>query len=177
MVAILIPGLVLLFKNVNKHYLWVAKQLAARSESSPIALGRRAHTAIVPLSGLHPGVMKALRYAQSISDDVRACYVELDPAATERLQAQWQREVREIPFVVLKSPYRSVIRPVLQYVEDIRQTVHTDLITVVIPEFVTPKWYHSFMHNQTAFILRTALRFKRNTVITSVRYHLDLPEN
>lgn len=177
MVAILIPALVLLFKNVNKHYRWVASQLAARSESSPIALGRRTHTAIVPLSGLHPGVMKALRYAQSISDDVRACYVELDPEATERLQAQWQKEAREIPFVVLKSPYRSVIRPVLQYIEDIRQTVHTDLITVVIPEFVTPRWYHSFMHNQTAFMLRAALRFKRNTVITSVRYHLDLPEH
>ena len=88
------------------------------------------------------------------------------------MRREWCKWVPEIPFVVLKSPYRSVIAPIIQYVDDVARTTHDELITVIIPEFVTAKWYHQFLHNQTAIFLRAALRFRRGNVVTSVRHHL-----
>lgn len=174
MVVVFIPLLVLVFKRINHHYLQVGKQLAAPARArggdlfSPVK-----HTAIVPVSGLHPGVIEALRYATTIAKDVRACYIELDSEATLRLQASWEKVVPGIPLTVIKSPYRSVIAPIIKYVEDVAQSTHGDSITVIVPEFVTAKWYHQFLHNQTALLLRAALRSKESTVVTSVRYHLD----
>lgn len=172
MVVILIPVLVLFFRQIHCHYLWIAERLAF-AEKRITHVTRVKHTVIVPVSGLHVGVLDALRYAKTISDDVRACYVELDAASTDRLKEQWNRSSGEIPFVVLKSPYRSVIQPVLEYIDDVRRFTSGEFITVVIPEFITPKWYHNFLHNQTALFLRASLRFKKNTIVTSVRYHLS----
>ena len=173
MVIVLIPLLVILFKQIHRHYLAVAKQLshAALTDRKPIAPLR--HTAVVPISGIHPGVIDALRYAVSISSDVRACYVELDPEATDRLREQWKKWAPEIPLVVLKSPYRSVIGPIIEYIDDVENLRSDDTVTVIIPEFITSRWYHQFLHNQTALILRAALRLKRGKVVTSVRYHLS----
>ncbi len=173
MVIVLIPILVLFFKQINHHYLWIAKRLSFATQPLSLNAKRVKHTAIVPISGIHPGVLDALRYAQSISEDVRACYVELSAEATERMKEQWDKSARDIPLVILKSPFRSVIQPLLEYIDDVRQTTHGDFITVVIPEFITPKWYHNFLHNQTALFLRASLRFKKETIVTSVRYHLS----
>jgi hypothetical protein len=172
MVILAIPFIVLLFKQIQRHYLAVARQLshAALKENRLITPLR--HTAVVPISGIHPGVMEALRYAVSISQDVRACYVELDPDATERLKEQWNKWAPQVPLVVLKSPYRSVINPIIQYIEDVEDICHDETVTVIIPEFITSRWYHQFLHNQTALMLRAALRLKRGKVVTSVRYHL-----
>ncbi len=177
MVILLIPLFVFLFREIHVHYTSVALQLSysihcARESKTPTCLEPIRHTAIVPVSGIHPGVIDALKYAISISRDVRACYVELDPAATERMNSEWQKWVPEIPFVVLKSPYRSVISPIIQYVDQVARSTKDELITVIIPEFVTAKWYHQFLHNQTAIFLRAALRFRRGNVVTSVRHHL-----
>jgi amino acid transporter len=174
MVVIFIPLLVILFKKINHHYLEIGKQLSAPARprgANRFTAGK--HTAVVPVSGLHPGVIEALRYASTISKDVRACYIELDPEATARLKIQWDKLVPAIPLTVIKSPYRSVITPVIRFVDDVAQATHDDTITVIIPEFVTPKWYHQFLHNQTALLMRAALRSRENTIVTSVRYHLD----
>ncbi|MBC7693559.1 MAG: APC family permease [Methylotenera sp.] len=172
-VVLLIPCMVFFFFQIKKHYLHVATQLSGVSMPTQGDLEPLRHTAIVPISGLHPGVIKALRYAVSISDDVRACYVELNPEATQRLKAIWDQTLPQIPFIVLKSPYRSVISPLLDYIDDVEKITHDEVITVIIPEFVTSKWYHQFLHNQTALFLRAALRFRRGKVVTSVRYHLQ----
>lgn len=171
-IAILIPILVLLFTRIKIHYERVGTELTLTGQTPPTRLVRFKHTAIVPISGIHRGVIDALRYALSISDDVRACYVEIDSASTARMQAEWQKWAKEIPFVVLKSPYRSVITPLLEYIDDLGHTTHGDLVTVIIPEFVTKKWRHQILHNQTALLIRTALLFKPGKVVTSVRYHL-----
>ncbi len=172
MVVLLIPALVLLFNRIHAHYLAVGRELSLGGMRPPGSLTPIKHTVIVPISGIHRGVIDALRYALSISSDVRACYVELDSDSTERVKAEWHRWAHEVPFVVLKSPYRSVIRPLLEYIDDVEQTTHGDLITVIIPEFVTSKWRYQVLHNQTAFLIRAALLFKRGKVVTSVRYHL-----
>ena len=172
MVVVLIPILVLLFKAIHTHYLDVATQLTYQATDLPQSLQPIKHTAIIPISGIHPGVVDALRYAVSISKDVRAVYVEINPEARARMEVEWAKWAPQIPFIVVKSPYRSVIGPLLRYIDDVKQSTQDDLITVIIPEFVTAHWYHQFLHNQTAIILRAALRAKRGKIITNVRYHL-----
>jgi hypothetical protein len=173
MVIVFIPILVFLFFQIHRHYNTVAKQLSSSALATPKGLEPVKHTAIVPVSGIHPGVMDALRYAISISRDVRACYVELDSTSTDRIKEQWKKWAPEVPLVILRSPYRSVIGPILEYVDDVEKITHDDTITLIIPEFVTSKWYHQFLHNQTAFLLRAALRMRKGKIVTSVRYHLD----
>ena len=172
MVVLLIPILVLFFTRIHAHYLAVGRELSLLEDTPPAGLTRVKHTVIVPISGIHRGVIDALRYAISISDDVRACYVEIDAETTERVKREWIRWAHEVPFVVLKSPYRSVIAPLLEYIEDVEQTTHGDMITIIIPEFVTRKWRYQVLHNQTALLIRAALMFRRGKVVTSVRYHL-----
>jgi amino acid transporter len=172
MVIVLIPCLVTLFYQIHRHYVLISRKLSAAAALPRRSLEPVRHTAIVPVSGMHPGVLDALRYAISISRDVRACYVELDTHATEKLKDQWKKWAPEIPLVILKSPYRSVITPIIKYVEDVQKMAHDDLITIIVPEFVTPRWYHAFLHNQTAILLRAALRFRKGKVVTSVRYHI-----
>lgn len=171
-VLLMIPALVLVFSRIHDHYMAVGRELSLMGQIPPGALKPIKHTVIVPISGIHRGVIDALRYALSISEDVRACYVEIDSGTTERMKAEWQKWAHEVPFVVLKSPYRSVIRPLLEYVDDVEQTTHGDVITVIIPEFVTSRWRYQILHNQTALMIRAALLFKRGKVVTSVRYHL-----
>lgn len=172
MVVLLIPILVFMFVKIHQHYLAVGKELSLLGRDAPEKLEPIRHTVIIPVSGVHRGIIDALRYALSISSDVRACYVEIDSETTQRMQTEWKKWAREIPFVVLKSPFRSVIAPLLDYIDDVQGSTRNDLITIVIPEFVAKKWYHQILHNQTALMIRTALLFKKNQVVTSVRYYL-----
>ena len=171
-VLILIPLFVFVFTRIYRHYLSVGKELSLIGVDAPEELIPVKHTVIVPISGIHRGVIEALRYALSISDDVRACYVEINPEATERVQKEWVKWAHQVPFVVLKSPYRSVIAPLIDYINDVEKISHDDMVTVIIPEFVTAKWRHRILHNQTALLIRAALAFQKGKVVTSVRYHL-----
>lgn len=170
MVIVLIPLIVMLFKNIRTHYVFTAKRLLLATRDQPVQSVK--HTALVPVSGIHPGVLEAARYALSIADDARACYVEINREVSLRLQEQWKKTVPEIPLIVLPSPYRSVIQPVLDYIDELQNEIEDDVVTVIIPEFVTQRWYHKFLHNQTAILLYAALRGKRDIVVTSIRYHL-----
>lgn len=171
-VVALIPCFVWFFTRINGHYLNVGKQLSLTGVSAPDRLDPFSHTVVVPISGVHRGVINALRYGLGISDDVRAVYIEIDAIAADRMKKEWEKWGHEVPLVVLKSDYRSVIKPLLDYLDDLEQTHHRDMITVIIPEFVTAKWWQNFLHNQTAFLIRAALLFRRRKVVTSVRYHL-----
>ena len=173
-VVILIPILVAIFLRIRGHYETTARQLSKINldEAGAIAKGAH-HVAILPLSGIHPGVIDGFRYALSISKDVRLCYVELDPEATVRLKEQWKK-VSDVPIVVLPSPYRSIMEPLIQYIDEVANSNPNSIITVVIPEFITAKWYHQFLHNQTALFLHAFLRIRRRRVITtSIRYYLE----
>ena len=171
-VLLLIPTMVWFFLQIKNHYLYVARRLGRVSEDHAVGMIPAHHSALVPVSNLHPGVLLALQYALSISKDVRACYVELSPEATSRLREQWEKAVPQIPLIVLPSPYRSVIDPILNYIDEVKAEQDRQLVTVIIPEFVTKRWFHQFLHNQTALILRAYLWLKPDTIVTSVRYHL-----
>ncbi len=171
MVILLIPMLVFLFRQIHRHYIGTAAKLACPLKPELVKAAK--HIAILPVSGLHPGVLDAIGYALSISSDVRACYIELDPEATKRMRAQWSAVAPTVPLVVVESPYRSVIRPIIHYIEEVERSAGDKTrITVIIPEFITAKWYHKFLHNQTAFLLYAALRGHQGIVVTSVRHLL-----
>lgn len=172
MVILFIPILIIMFLRVKRHYISVGRQLSLVGADPVEFAGNIKHTVLLPISGVHKGVLEALKYAQSIATDVRAVYVEIDQITTERLQEEWQKWGRGVPLVVLKSPYRSIMAPFLKYVDEVEEQQHDDVVTIIIPEFVTAKWWQQLLHNQTALLIRAALLFKRGKVVTSVRYHL-----
>lgn len=171
-VVFMIPLLVFEFQRIKRHYLIVGDQL--RIEGPPPAVQTPAsHHVIVPVSGIHRGVIEALHYARSISGDITACYIDITPRVTQRIAAEWAKYGMGVQLKVLSSPYRSVIKPLLDFVDEESKRMPNGMITVIIPEFVTAKWWQNLLHNQTAIIIKTALAFKPRVVVTSVRYHLS----
>lgn len=171
-VITLIPALCFLFNQIRKHYVSTAKYLAKGVLRDTVEISPIQSTAIVPVSGIHPGVLDAVRYAISISTQPRAVCVSLNAEQTAKLQEQWAARIPQVPLIVLPSPYRSIIRPILDYIDRVSNEHPNEVLTVIIPEFVTRRWYHKFLHNQTALVLYAALRAKEDVVVTSVRHHL-----
>ena len=168
-IMLLIPLNVLFFRATRQHYDSVAAQLSLEDWTSQ---GLRRNTVLVPISGMQRAVVEALDYAKTLSPDVRAVYVNIDQAATEHLKAQWPRWGQGVPLVVLESPYRSLMEPLLEYVGQVDIERPDDYVTVVLPEFVPARWWHHLFHNQRALLIKGALLFRRNTVVTSVPFHL-----
>jgi amino acid transporter len=169
-ILLLIPCLVFVFIQTKKHYDHVADQLSLTGMTRQ---PRRKNTVLVPISGIQRAVIEALEYASSLSDDVRAIYVDVDPQGTDQLRRQWDTWGRGIQLVVLESPYRSLMEPLLEYIEQVDMEAPDDYVTIVLPEFVPARWWHHLLHNQRALLIKAALLFKPNTVVTSVPFHLS----
>ena len=170
-VVVLIPLLVLMFLRIHRHYFEVAQQLSTEGLEGlrPIR-----HEVIVPISGIHRGVIAALEYAKSIAPHhVTAVYVNLDEETTQKLREKWQQWGSGVNLVVVASPYRSLLRPLLNYVDRVKRSSPGDVITIVLPEFVPAKWWQNLLHNQNTLFLKGALLFKRGVVVTNVPYHLE----
>ncbi|MEP6920636.1 MAG: amino acid permease [bacterium] len=169
-VVVVVPLLVLMFRSIHKHYVVVAKQLSTEGleELRPIK-----HTVIVPISGIHRGVVAALQYAKSIAPDhVQAVYVDFDEEATAKLREKWERWGAGINLVVLPSPYRELTRPLLRYITRLERKNSNDIVTVLLPEFVPAKWWQHLLHNQSSLMLKGALLFREGVIVISVPYHL-----
>ena len=169
-VVVIIPLLVALFRAIHRHYVDIAAQLT--TEGLPKVQPVR-HEVIVPISGIHRGVLQALEYAKTIAHGhVTALYINLDEAATQKLRVKWSGLVEGVELVVIASPYRSLVGPLIRYI-DRRVKLHPrQFVTVVLPEFVPAKWWHHLLHNQTSLMLKGALLFKPNVIVISVPYHL-----
>lgn len=172
MVLLVIPALVLVFHKVHQHYITLGNQLRLADED-PADLPEVKSTAIVLTAGIHKGIRPALLYARTLSHDCRALYIEIDPSETPLVRDRWERFGLSVPLVILESPYRSVVRPVLDYLEEAKKERPNHIVTVVLPEFVPAKWWHKALHNQSGFWLKVALLFRRGIVVTNVRYYLD----
>ena len=168
-VLLLIPIIVALFRATRRHYDHVASQLTLRG----YAPSSRVHnTVLIPIGGIQRAVVEALRYAETLSNDVRAVYVDTDPAATTQLQRDWEAWGGRVRLVVLSSPFRSVMEPLLEYIEHVENERPDDYVTVILPEFVPARWWQHLLHNQRALLIKGALLFRPNTVVTSVPFHL-----
>jgi len=170
MVAVVVPALVLAFHSVHRHYVEMARQIDVDGYRPP-RLGR--HPVIVLVSGMNRGVVAALTYAQAISPNVTALTVDLDSSSTARLQMRWAEWAPGVPLVVLESPYRSVIQPLLRYIDQAERQRDGDYMTIILPEFVPARWWQHLLHNQTAFLIKAALLFRRGKVAISIPFHLE----
>jgi amino acid transporter len=168
-IMLLIPLNVLFCRLTRKHYDGVAAQLTLRGWQRR---GPRHNAVLVPIGGIQRAVLEALDYAKTLSSDVRAVYVNVDPSATEQLRNSWSQWGNGVPLVVLESPYRSLMEPLLEYIEQVGDERPDGYITIVLPEFVPARWWHHLFHNQRALLIKGALLFKPNTVVTSVPFHL-----
>jgi amino acid transporter len=168
-VLILIPILVVMFYAIYRHYRDLAAHLSLEQYGAPPRIAR--HRVIMPISGVHRGTLAALRYARSISDDITAVYISIDPAEAEKLRRKWESWGEGVRLVILDSPYRLLLEPLLGYIEEIAaQRQPNEAITIVVPQFVPQRWWQNLLHAQAAMILRLLLLSKPEIVVTDVPY-------
>ncbi len=171
-VLILIPAMVLALTAIHRHYKKLAARLSLEHFAEEPRISR--HRVILPISGVHQGTLAALRYAQVLSDDVTAVYVCLEPADAQKIQQKWDTWGQGVRLVILDSPYRLLIEPLLRYVEDlVKRRQPNEIITIVVPQFVPKHRWHNLLHAQTATWLRFALLFKPGVVVTDVPYQVE----
>lgn len=172
LVIIIIPMIVYAFKRIHFHYVMFGRELSQSHYDMPVCEKLTDHVVVIPISGLHRGVMNAIRYGQGISNDLRVCFVKTDDESAERMLMSWNDKFPGQKLYVLESPYRSISEPILDFIDVVSKEHPTEFITVIFPEFITAKWHHQLLHNQTAWLIKLSLIYKKNVVVTSVKYHL-----
>jgi len=173
-VLLVLPAFVFVFLAIRAHYREAAEQLSLQHYGAPPESGR--HRVILPISNVHRGTLEALRYARALSHDVTAVHVSLDPAEAERLRAKWDLWGDGVRLVILDSPYRLLLEPLLDYITSIAdERQPNETLTIVVPQFVPRRSWQNVLHAQTALFLRMALLFRRGIVVTNVPYQLAEP--
>jgi len=171
-ILVLVPILVTVFSSIHRHYKALARNLSLEDYGPPPQVRR--HRVLLAVSGVHRGTLAALRYARSLSDDVTAVHVSIDDAETERVREKWETWGDGVRLVMLDSPYRLLLEPLLAYIQEIAaQRQPGETITIVVPQFVPNRWWSNLLHTQTALWLRMALMYKPGIVITDVPYQTE----
>jgi len=174
---LLIPLIVVVLLKIRSHYQDVARALSMRG-LPPSLKPAPPPRVVIPISGVHRGIIDAIAYSQSIAKDVTAVYVEMEPGEGEKIKKKWEQWWPDVPLVIVPSPYRSIIKPLLDFMDETDQK-HNDgqLATVVLPEFIPAKWWQGLLHNQTALMLKAAMLYRRRQhgfqrAIIDIPYHL-----
>jgi amino acid transporter len=171
-IALLLMSLLfLMFRGIHRHYQIFDQQMAV----IPAGYDRPfKHTVIVLVpSRIHRGIVLALNYARSLSPDALAVHISFDPSREQRLRDAWAAHGGDTPLLILDSPYRTLIGPLLRYLDAAENVRSDDIITVIIPEFVPARWWQHFLHNASGWLIRLILFYRRDIVLASVRYYLD----
>ncbi len=166
-VVLIIPLIIIALRRIHSHYVRFAAEVRFNGQSPLMFLH---HTVVVPVNGITKPAAGALVYATTISEDVRAVYVEVDPNTSAELRKNWDDWDIGVELTVLSSPYRSVLKPMVEYVNSLIESGNTDLVTVVVPEIVPRNWWGHLLHNKTSLFIRTAFLFRPNVVVTAVPY-------
>lgn len=169
-VVLLIPLLVIVFRQIHQHYIDLGNQLRLTTDDEFKSVK---NTTLVLTPSIHRGVLPALEYAKTLSADVRAVHVETDPVDTAIMVERWEQWGGGIPLVILESPYRSLTQPLLDYLQQVKREKEGGVTTVIIPEYVSSRWWHRLLHNQSGMQLKLALLFQRDVITTNVRFFLD----
>ena len=166
-IALIIPLIILILKKIHTHYTEFMEEIRFTGQSPINPLH---HTVIVPVNGITKATSGALVYATTISDEVIAVYIEVDKRDTARMEEEWEAWDIGVPLAVVPSPYRSILKPLVEFVENLRMVTAGELVTIVVPEIVPRRWWEHLLHNKTALYIRTAFLFKPNVVVTAIPF-------
>ena len=178
LVVVAIPLLVAVYLKIKAHYNNVARRLRMAGDvrlKLPTPPSQGGAPTVVLVGQLHRGSFEAIRFARTIASELVAVHVDLGSGKAQRFQEQWARQVPDVPLVILDSPYRSLVDPVVEFVaqfEKIHRRSRDRFCVVVLPVFVTRYRWENLLHNQSTIFLRNALRAQGTRVVTTVGFHL-----
>jgi len=175
MIAMLV--LAFIFLSIYRHYTGVERRLAVPAGAILPVGSRQRQTVLVPVDEINQAVLQTIAYARSISATVAALHVTDDLEAAQRLREEWESTVLDVQLVIIDSPFRSFVAPVISYIDALNRSDPGQYVTVVLPEFRTAWPWQRFLHNQSARRLKNALLDRPNTVVSEVPYHLAAPED
>lgn len=170
MVLVIVPMLVYIFKSISNHYLDVKEQLDFDNYRHREGLK---HKIIIPAASLTNVVANTVDYAKELSSDIKAVHISTNSEVTEKFRRKWEAWKPGVELVIIESPYRSVFDPLVKYIKDADNNKQEgEVVTVLVPEFVTSKWWHRFLHNQTGLLLQNLLVWQTDAIVTTVPFHL-----
>ncbi|MDR9794686.1 APC family permease [Aeribacillus sp. FSL K6-2848] len=172
LVIVAIPLIVVLFNKIHAHYETLAQQLkldkSDRTETKEIVTPK----VIIPISGISKVVDQSVQYAKSISDDITAITIVFAEEEEQKIRDKWYKLYPDIELKIIYSPYRTILSPLLDYINKVEKETKGATITILMPQFIVKKWWHTLLHNQTAIFLRFFLILKKDIVIATLPYHL-----
>ena len=170
-VIILTPLLVFGFLSIHRHYRRLAEKLSLEHFGAPGPIQR--HRAILLIGGVHRGSLAALRYARTLTDDITAVHASIDEEETAKLQRKWETWGDGVRLVILDSPFRTFVEPLIEYIEDLDQRRRpNEVVTVIVPQFIARHWMSNGLHARAADTLRRVLINREGLVITEVPYQV-----
>ncbi|MCA1955070.1 MAG: APC family permease [Anaerolinea sp.] len=171
-VVILIPSVVAILLTIHRHYVRVAQKLSLDHYGTLPQVVR--HRVILLISGVHRGSLAGLRYARMLSDDITALHVSIDAEETAKVQQKWEIWGDGLRLVILESPYRLMVEPLLEYIDELDEKRQpNELITIVVPQFIPKHFLSGALHARTADTLRNVLLNRKDIVITEVPYNVE----
>jgi amino acid transporter len=176
LVLVIVPAFIWMFRAIHRHYAEADRtmQLAGPPTDRPLK-----NIVVVPIARLNRPTFEAVRYARALSKDVMAVHVASDPTRADEIEDAWQDWAQGVPLAIIESPYRSLARPLLHYLAELKRVERADIVTVVLPEYIQDAWWQHILHGQTAQFLKLALLFRPGFVVVSVPFHscdVELPE-
>jgi hypothetical protein len=171
-ILVVTPIFISILLWINRHYSSISRTLSVENYGEPPPYTIR-HRVIVPISSVNQGTLAALRYARMLSEDITAVHISLEPEDTEKVRKKWERWGRGNRLVIVDSPYRLFLEPLLDYIEEILATRQAnETITIIVPHFVPENKLHNMLHMQTAEMLRRELLSTAGVIITEVPYQI-----
>jgi uncharacterized membrane protein len=170
-IFLFLPAVIFAFRKINQHYQDLADELRldiAMDKPEP-----KGSVIVIPVAGITQVVRNSISYAKSLTDDVVAVYVGFDDESIKKMEKKWEEWNPGVRLIILRSHYRSVVRPLMKFIDTIEwKKAETDHVTVLIPQFITKKWWHNLLHNQTSLLLRAYLFARQDVKIATVPYRL-----
>jgi amino acid transporter len=176
LVVVVIPILIGIMVFINRQYRASAKELTVRPDAV-IRGPHREQRVIVPVPGINRAVVQAVNVGLSIDPNIQAVLISEDPESAVELRERWERQLPEVPLVIVESPYRALVAPLISYLDVLDRAWPTGkdapVTFVVVPEYVARSWWERILYNQSAKRLRTALLGRPHTVVVNVPYRRE----
>ncbi|WP_307474807.1 APC family permease [Paenibacillus harenae] len=172
-ILVFLPLIIYLFLRIKKHYEAVGEQLRLATCEPPIVI--EGNVMILPVAGITHVVENSINYAKSLkADQIIAVYIPFEREEEAAFQEKWGKWMPDVRLVTLHSPYRSIIHPLLKFIDTVQRKASESSyqVTVVIPQFIPKKGWHNILHNQTSLMIRANLLHRRDVIVTTVPYHL-----